>query len=49
MIYDYIEVHSSFAWVRMIPYTLRPILSASSCIGISQSDSMVFLDNNFFR
>jgi len=41
------EGHSSFATVPVIPYTLHPILPASSCICISQSDSMVLSGYNF--
>jgi len=46
---DHIEGHSTLAPVRTIPYTLRRILPASSCICISQSDSMVLSGDNFFR
>jgi hypothetical protein len=48
MISDHKEGHSSFAPVRIIPYTLRPIPPASSCICITQSHSMVLSGHNFF-
>jgi hypothetical protein len=48
MISDDIEGHLSFARVGIFPYTLRPILLASPCIWITQSDSIVLLDYNFF-
>jgi hypothetical protein len=44
---DWIDGHSSFAPVHIIPYTLRPVSPASSCIGISQSDCMVLLGYSF--
>jgi len=46
---DQIDSHSLFAPVRIIPYTLHPILPASSCICISQSDSRVPSGYNFLR
>jgi len=46
---DHIEGHTSFALVHMMPYTLRPILSASSCICISRSDGMILSGHNFVR
>jgi len=46
---DHREGHSSFAQVRIIPYTLCPIIPASSCICITQSDSMLLSGHNFFR
>jgi hypothetical protein len=46
---DHIEGDLSFALVRTIAYTLRPILSASSCICISHSDSLGLSDHNVFR
>ena len=49
MISDDIEGHSSFARVHIIPCTLRPIFPASSCICMTQSDSMVLSGYHFFR
>jgi hypothetical protein len=49
MISIHIEGHSSFARVCEMPYTLHPIVPASSCISISQSDSLVLSGNNVFR
>jgi len=46
---DHIEGQSSFAPVRMIGCTLCPILPASSCISISQWDSMGHSGHKFFR
>jgi len=48
MISDHIEGHSSFARVRIIPYTLRLILPASSSICIMQSDSIIDSGYNVF-
>jgi hypothetical protein len=48
MISDHIEGHSSLTLVRIIPYTLRPILPESSCICITQLDSMVLSAQIFF-
>jgi len=45
---DHIEGHSLFALVRIIKYTLRPILPESSCICMSQSDSMILSGKFFF-
>jgi len=42
-----IEGHSSFAQVYIIAYTLHPMLPASSCTSISQSDSMFLSGYNF--
>jgi len=44
---DHIEGISSFAQVRIVPYTLCPILLASSCNSISLSDSVVLLGKFF--
>jgi len=46
---DHIDGHSSFAQVRMIPYTPCPILPESSCTCISQSYSMALSGYNFVR
>ena len=47
MKYEYIDGHSSFAHVRIIPYTLHPILPVSRCTYILQSGSMVLWDYIF--
>ena len=49
MISNQIDSHSSFAPVRLIPSTLRPILPASSCICISRSDCLVLSAYNFVQ
>jgi hypothetical protein len=46
---DLIDGRSSFAPVRIIPSALCPIQPSSSCICISQSDSMFHVGYNFVR
>jgi hypothetical protein len=49
MISDHTEGHSSFAPVRIIPYTVRPIRPESNGMWTTQIDSMVVSGHNHCR
>ena len=49
MISDHIDVHFSVAPVRLIQYTIRPILPMLRCLCITQSACMVLVGYKFFR
>jgi hypothetical protein len=49
MISDHTEGHSSFAPVRIIPYTVRPIRPKSNSMRITQIGSMVVSGHNHCR